>query len=223
MNSEVEKTNFEMAWERVKQITGWAKYRELAVFVGSSTESIAGVKKRGKFNLEWARKIASTFESYTDYIMDGVGPKMRGRADHPELTPIQLEDYIVLPVYVTGGAGDPYELIPSDPIEEIFIPRSFYSAAIIPVKVKGRSMERTLRDGAVVGVDRADKDVVNGELYAVWLPYQGTVIKRLYLDNKRILLQSDNEEFRHRDVEVNIADVDDSFIQGRVKWVVQIL
>jgi len=155
--------------------------------------------------------------------MDGVGPKKRGEADYPELTPIQLDDYIVLPVYVTGGAGDPYELIPSDPIEEIFIPRSFYSAAIIPVKVKGRSMERTLQNGAVVGVDRADKDIVNGELYAVWLPYQGTVIKRLYMDNKKILLQSDNEEFRSRDVEVNIAEVDESFIQGRVKWVVQAL
>ncbi len=87
----------------------------------------------------------------------------------------------------------------------------------------GSLLERTLHNGAVVGVDRADKEVVNGELYAVWLPYQGTVIKRLYLDSKKILLQSDNEEFRSRDVEVDITDLDEHFIQGRVKWVVQML
>jgi phage repressor protein C with HTH and peptisase S24 domain len=166
------------------------------------------------------------------WLATGKGPLNRdepvSRDPSPEYKAVRqiisdTDGGVTLQVYVTGGTGDPYELIPSEPIEEIIIPRSFYSAAIIPVKVKGRSMERTLRNGAVVGVDRADKDVVNGELYAVWLPYQGTVIKRLYMDDKKILLQSDNEEFRSRDVEVNISEVDESFIQGRVKWVVQML
>ena len=140
------------------------------------------------------------------------------------LLPLNPEDVVVMQVYVTGGAGAPYEFIPSEPIEEIVIPRSFYKKSIIPVKVRGRSMETTLRDGAVVGVDRADRQVVNGELFAVWLPYQGTVIKRLYLDKKTILLQSDNEEFRSRDIEVALDEVDDQhFIQGRVKWAIQML
>ena len=139
------------------------------------------------------------------------------------LLPLNPDDVVVMQVYVTGGAGAPYEFIPSEPIEEITLPRSFYTKSIIPVKVRGRSMERTLRDGAVVGVDRSDRQIVNGELFAVWLPYQGTVIKRLYLDNKKILLQSDNEEFRSRDIEVALDEVDDNFIQGRVKWAIQML
>jgi phage repressor protein C with HTH and peptisase S24 domain len=134
-----------------------------------------------------------------------------------------LDGGVKLQVYVTGGAGDPHELIPTDPIEEIVVPKGFYSPSIVPVKIDGRSMERTLRDGAVVGVDREDKRLVNGELYAVWLPYQGTVIKRLYMDDKKILLQSDNEEFRIRDIEVDLSGLDENFIQGRVKWVVQAL
>jgi len=78
MNSEVIKSDFEIVWGRVKQITGWTKYKQLADFVGTSTESIAGVKKRGKFNLAWARDIAKAFNSYTDYLMDGEGPMKRG-------------------------------------------------------------------------------------------------------------------------------------------------
>jgi len=140
------------------------------------------------------------------------------------LLPFNPDEVVVMQVYVTGGAGAPYEFIPSEPIEEIVIPRSFYKKSIIPVKVRGRSMETTLRDGAVVGVDRADRQVVNGELFAVWLPYQGTVIKRLYLNRKRIQLRSDNEEFRSEDIEVALDEVDDQhFIQGRVKWAIQML
>lgn len=139
------------------------------------------------------------------------------------LLPLNPDDVVVMQVYVTGGAGAPYEFIPSEPIEEIVVPKTYYTRTIVPVKVRGRSMERTLRDGAVVGVDRADRQIVNGELYAVWLPYQGTVIKRLYLDHKKIRLHSDNEEFRSQDVEVTLDEVDDNFIQGRVKWVIQLL
>jgi len=140
-----------------------------------------------------------------------------------KLMPLDPGEVVALQVYVTGGAGAPYEFIPSEPIEEIIIPVSFYTRSIVPVKVRGRSMEKTLRNGAIVGVDRSDRQIVNGELYAVWLPYQGTVIKRLYLDHKKIRLHSDNEEFRAQDVEVALDEVDDNFIQGRVKWAIQML
>lgn len=74
MNSEMQPSEFEHVWGRVKQLTQWTDYKELAAFVGSSSQSISGVKKRGKFPLEWARKIAQEFGSFTDYILDGQGP-----------------------------------------------------------------------------------------------------------------------------------------------------
>jgi hypothetical protein len=71
MNSEIKQTHFEAVWERLKGITGWRTTKELAQFVGSSPQSISGVKKRGKFPLDWAHSIAKAFESSTDFIMDG--------------------------------------------------------------------------------------------------------------------------------------------------------
>lgn len=74
MNSEMKLTHFEKAWARVRDLTGWSDYKELGAFVGSSPQSVSGVKKRGKFPLEWARKIGLGYGSSTDYIMDGTGP-----------------------------------------------------------------------------------------------------------------------------------------------------
>lgn len=199
--------------------------KEMSVLVGVGMRTWQAYEE-GVHDPSWKVVMRLSELGYNaDWLATGEGEMARGKepSKRAEIMHLSLDDYMVLPVYVTGGAGDPYELIPADPIEEVFVPKLFYSPSIVPVKVKGRSMERTLRDGAVVGVDRADKDVVNGELYAVWLPYQGTVIKRLYLDNKKILLQSDNEEFRCRDIEIDITEADEHFIQGRVKWVVQVL
>ncbi|MDA8428902.1 MAG: helix-turn-helix domain-containing protein [Geobacteraceae bacterium] len=213
--------------ERIKLLRGATAREKFAPTMDVSKNTLIAYENDERWpGADFLNKLLELFpDTDPGWLLTGKEPMKRddGAAPAPALTPLHLDDYMVLPVYVTGGAGDPRELIPSEPIEEVFIPKSFYSPAIIPVKVKGRSMERTLRDGAVVGVDRADKDVVNGELYAVWLPYQGTVIKRLYLDNKKVLLQSDNEEFRSRDIEINISDIDEHFIQGRVKWVVQLL
>ena len=168
------------------------------------------------------------------WLASGEGPMMPGKAvqgrfevggdtEDKALPGFEPVEGVTLQVYFAGGAGDPFELIPSEPIEEIVIPKAFYTPSIVPVKVQGRSMSPTMRDGAIVGVDRADRRIVNGELYAVWLPYQGAVIKRLYLDAKKILLQSDNEEFRSHDIEVDLEEADEHFVQGRVKWVMQML
>ncbi|MBT0665715.1 helix-turn-helix domain containing protein [Geobacter pelophilus] len=71
MNSEMNSTHFDDAWERVKSVSGWGDYKDLATFVGSTSQSISGVKKRGKFPLEWAYKVAQAFASNTDWIMTG--------------------------------------------------------------------------------------------------------------------------------------------------------
>lgn len=217
-------------------------YPALAEFIGVKYHTLMAWKKRGSIgdyspfmdkcpgiNLAWLE--TGEGEMFRGVTQDETKAEMevshRGAAATGEgeagLLPLNPEDVVVMQVYITGGAGAPYEFIPSEPIEEIILPRAFYTKSIIPVKVRGRSMERTLRDGAVVGVDRSDRQIVNGELFAVWLPYQGTVIKRLYLDNKKILLQSDNEEFRSRDIEVALDEVDENFVQGRVKWAIQML
>jgi phage repressor protein C with HTH and peptisase S24 domain len=131
------------------------------------------------------------------------------------------KDAIQVGVFALSGAGPPNDLVTNEPLETITIPKNFYKPSIITIQVRGKSMEPLIRNGAYVGIDRDDKWIVSGEIYAVWLPYEGAIIKRLYLDMEKITLRSDNQQFP--DIHVSLQGPDENFIQGRVKWVIQML
>ena len=81
-------------------------------------------------------------------------------------------------------------------------------------------MEPTILDKAVVGVDRDRVRVIQGRIYAVHLPFEGTVVKRLFLDheNRKFILRSDNSEYHEEKISF---DEGSSFICGQVVWVLQ--
>ena len=74
------KTPYEPVWERVKQITGWKKDNELALFLEVKPGTVSGAKQRDSFPIQWAFKIAQDFESNTDWLMTGEGPMKSGEA-----------------------------------------------------------------------------------------------------------------------------------------------
>lgn len=135
------------------------------------------------------------------------------------LSTYDKELYNEVGVYALAGAGPARELVEHDPIEMIVIPKSFWKPSIAAIKVRGRSMEPLILDGAYLGIDREDKWIISGEIYAVWIPYEGAVIKRLYIDPERITLRSDNKDFPEFSILVKEASAE--MILGRVKWVLQ--
>ena len=118
---------------------------------------------------------------------------------------------------VAGGDGAVPEW--HEPIDTRIIPTSLLKNGIRPVLVRGRSMEPTFKNGAVIGVNEKDKQVIEGEAYAVVLPYSGAAVKRLYPVPDGVIIRSDNKEFP--EVKLNQSEVPDYFILGRVCWVVQ--
>ena len=80
-------------------------------------------------------------------------------------------------------------------------------------------MEPTFKNGAIIGIDQSDKQVIEGEAYAIILPYSGAAVKRLYPQPDGVLIRSDNKEFP--EVKLKKEDVPEFFILGRVCWVVQ--
>jgi hypothetical protein len=64
---------FDAAWERVRNITGWKKYKDLAGFLGLTAQTVSDTKERGSFPLEWAFKISQVYGSSTDWIIKGRG------------------------------------------------------------------------------------------------------------------------------------------------------
>ena len=84
-------------------------------------------------------------------------------------------------------------------------------------------MAPTILDGAIVGVDRNDRQLVSGEIYAVWVPYEGAVIKRLFMELDKVIIRSDNHVFPEFSIPYQELEESrrDNFILGRVKWIVQ--
>lgn len=118
---------------------------------------------------------------------------------------------------VSGGPGAVPEW--HEPVDRRAIPAVFIKPNIRPVLVRGRSMEPTFKNGAIIGVDEEDKQVIEGEAYAIVLPYSGAAVKRLYPLPDGVLIRSDNKEFP--EVTLRKEDIPDYFILGRVCWVVQ--
>lgn len=118
---------------------------------------------------------------------------------------------------VSGGDGAVPEW--HEPIDRRAIPTRYLKTGVRPVLVRGRSMEPTFKNGAIIGVNENDKQVIEGEAYAVMLPYSGAAVKRLYLLPDGILLRSDNKEFP--EAKLKKDEIPDHFILGRVCWVVQ--
>jgi SOS-response transcriptional repressor LexA len=136
-------------------------------------------------------------------------------------TAIDESKYQMLPVIAFAGAGKFIDLAEIEPIDKLLIPKEFtINGSTIIVKVAGASMEPMIRKGAYIGVDKDDKQFTAGEIYAIYLPYEGAVIKRVYLDLDNIILKSENKNFP--DMVIPTKKVDrENFIIGKVKWVLQ--
>ncbi len=127
-------------------------------------------------------------------------------------------------VYSLAGAGAPKALTEYDPIESIVLPKELVKPNIALIKVAGDSMLPTIWKDAIVGVDTKDKKLVSGEIYAIWIPYEGAVIKRLYAKKDGVIVKSDNPRFPDDFFAYNELEETqhgETFLLGRVKWVLQ--
>lgn len=91
------------------------------------------------------------------------------------------------------------------------------SSAVI-VSVKGRSMEPTIRDGAVLLVSTSAKTVINGEIYAFRQDGQ-LFVKRLHRQADGTLLAVSDNPDREAYPDMQIVDRNQDFeIIGRALW-----
>lgn len=105
-------------------------------------------------------------------------------------------------------------------IGKLSIPLSLSGPSIQVVKVETGSMEPLINKGAYVGIDTAQKNVVSGEVYAIYAPFEGLSLKRVFLDaeNQRLIMRSENPSHPEQYAPL---DKRAERIMGRVIWVIQ--
>jgi len=127
---------------------------------------------------------------------------------------------VSLPVRAQAGAGNPCCIDELEPIGKINVEKSYDGPNIQVLKIRGTSMEPTIMDGAHVGIDVTSRQVISGQMYAIYLPYEGIVVKRIDIGLEYIKIISDNPRFLDHDIPIKKINKD-NFVQGRVVWTIQ--
>lgn len=106
------------------------------------------------------------------------------------------------------------------PIESIEISENLNRPALLVVRMEDAGMEPVIRRQAYVGLDRDDVTVRSGEIYALDIPGEGLVIKRVERgsDGERLRLVSASP--RHAERSLPLGGPGYAVI-GRVVWVIQ--
>jgi phage repressor protein C with HTH and peptisase S24 domain len=123
-------------------------------------------------------------------------------------------------VRALAGAGNPCCIDQLEPIGQIIVQKNYNGPNIQVVQIRGTSMEPTIMNGAHVGVDVTAKEIVSGQMYAVYIPHEGIVVKRIWIGPELVKIASDNPTAPDHDMLSERINWD-SFVQGRVKWVIQ--
>jgi len=195
----------------IKLISG-EKAGAFAAKCGLPSSTISNYRRNKAIpTIDKVARIAQATGVSLDWLILGEGPPFRGD-----------EEFVYVPrVDVRLGAGGEAEVFDAEPKEVYAFRRDWLLQRGNPkdmrlAKVVGDSMEPTLKEGDLVLVDLSQKEIIQGQIYAVRL-FNGLLVKRLQrLDQNRVRLISDN---RVHPPEERSLDSGEFEIIGRVLWV----
>lgn len=219
---------FDEALDRIKRATGARTQVDLAAILGIRQSSISDAKRRQSIPADWLLKLYRSHGLNPDWITTGEAPQV-------------LREGMALPVGLmepgTGYSPDKpksrtvtvssmTQVIAADgsfqekPVEMLAIPETFVCPGLTVLKMEHKNMEPILRRGAYIGLNKEQKQLRSGEIFAVSVPNEGLVIRRLFNDfeNDRVILRSENPDYKDESLP---APVITGNIIGRVWWVLQ--
>jgi len=200
---------FDKIVERIKSFKGIRYDIDVAELLGMTQSAFAERKRRNSLPFQELIEFCDNEGVPYDWLLDG-------RGSDPN-----AGDFAKVNVYAMAGAGDGRDFEGKEPIESVILPSDYARTGLVAIKVRGESMEPTIYDGAIVGVDSEDRQIIDGKVYAVWIPYEGAVIKRVFIDPEKMILKSDNDRFPTSSIPLREISDRENIIIGRVAWVLQ--
>lgn len=232
-------STFDEVFERIKLATNTRTQVELAEVLDIRQSSISDAKRRDSVPSDWYMKLFEKFGLNPDWLKKGVGP-MYLRTEEDGYQPVEgpaagrvfenpakFGDPDARSSVVTihsmqnvevSNEGEEARRFTS--VGKLSIPQSFAGATIQIFRVDACSMEPLIKKGAYVGLDTAQTNILSGEIYGVYVPYEGISIKRIFLDaaNQRFILRSENPAHPEQYLPMDRCTED---VVGRVVWNLQ--
>ncbi len=226
-------SNFEEVFERIKHATNTRTQVELATVLDIRQSSISDAKRRNSVPADWCMKLFERFGLNPDWLKKGIGPMyLRTEMGYaPVEATAALNTYEDVALYSDPDAKSEIVSVYSmqhwpdadaNPtagpkiVGKLSVPLSFATPGTKVFQLDSTGMEPLIRKGAFVGVDTTQKLAVSGELYAVRLPYEGLVIKRVFLGpGGDVALRAENPQ--HPELTLAADKINDA-LTGRVVW-----
>lgn len=225
---------FDKVVDRIKEATGKRTQVELAGILDIRQSSISDAKRRNSVPADWYMKLFRKYGLNPDWLADGRGPKyiktIEGEYqtfDEPLLSETVREDgsgygdpYAVSKVVATyemGGGSAEGKWKPKA-AGKLSIPKALDKESLLVVRLNGKAMEPLIRAGSFVGLDRDQQSVLSGEIYGIQVPFEGLVIRRLFLDGGTLTAKAESADIA--DQTFNYEECADKII-GRVVWAIQ--
>ncbi len=226
--------NFSEVYQRICEVTQIATQMQLAELLEIRQSSISDAKRRNSIPAEWYMKLFEKYNLNPDWLKTGQGPKFLERvksgsvsyapasvAEAPASYKILPSQSVTVPVYSMRCKYSGTLPLPKlDSNESMSISREFIHSEIIVLRNNSSALHPTLRKDAYVGVDTSSKDPVSGELYAIFMPYEGVAIRRVFFDqaNGHFVLRTDQPDH----IEATIAAEQlPQQVLGKICWVLQ--
>jgi len=201
--------------ERIRIVRGEKNGADFGAMIGVSANMVSNYENGQAWpKVTTLDKIITISRKSADWLF-------YGKEDENNIIAEPQEDYsVTMPVRAMAGAGAPCCIEQLEPIGSITLDKSYDGPNIQVLSIRGNSMEPTIMDGAHVGIDVTEREIISGQMYAVFIPHEGIVVKRIWMGPELIKISSDNPSAPDHDM---IADRInwDTFVQGRVKWTVQ--
>ncbi len=230
-------STFDEVFERIKLSTHTRTQVELAEVLDIRQSSISDAKRRNSVPSDWYMKLFEKFGLNPDWLKKGVGPMylrteqgyepLEGPAagrvfeDSAKFGDPDARNAVVTIHSMQCETDDNGQRVLKG-IGKLCIPQSFAGTNIQVLRVEASGMEPLIHKGAYVGLDTNQKNVLSGEIYGVFVPYEGISLKRLFLDaaNNRFIMRSENQS--HPEQSLPVEKRAEAII-GRVAWVLQTL
>lgn len=225
---------FKAVYTRIMFATSTRTQSEVADVLEIRQSSISDAKRRNAIPADWFMKLFEKYGLNPDWLKQGEGP-MFLRIEQGYKPPVPPVDgvaeestpygdavaHVLVTVHSMACACTNNSALPTlRDVGKISMPLLFMSNSITVLLMDASNMEPGIMRGAYVGVDTANSHPVSGHVYALYSPYEGVIIRRIFYDGSTgcYLLRSDVEKYPEDCVNPTVLKAQ---MMGRVHWVLQ--
>jgi phage repressor protein C with HTH and peptisase S24 domain len=212
---------------RIKQVRGKNAQKEFAKMLGFSSSYLSEVESgKTKPSLELLMRISHITNYSLHWLLTGGGPMLlessKGMVRENLASYGELGEFALIPLVVfERGRGIDGRMIEEGVKGKYAFRRTWLQSKgnlenFVLFVVRGDSMEPTITDGDFVLIDRSQKQVVVGNIYALRME-NAVMVKRLEpMGDRRFKVMSDNKLYESYELELGTGDIE---IIGQIIWI----